>query len=1018
MRSVWKLVTLSLLALAAIPLSAQSQTGSVSGSVTDRASRQPLADASISVVGTVLAGRSGPDGRFRISGVPAGTFQVRANRLGYAAETRSVTVSAGQDASVDFTIGQTAVQIDEVVVTATGEEQRKRESGNATSVVQVTPDKLATKTTLQQLLTAQAPGVYVNSPGGTTGSASRIRIRGANSVSLSNEPLVIVDGVRANSDIAGTGTIGVGGQQSSRLNDINPDDIEAIEVIKGPAAAALYGTAASNGVLQIRTKRGRAGVTRWVAHSEAGTQDNQYTFPANYTQVGNRVSNGARLTGCTLDAQTRNVCTPNVDSLVSFNPLESYSPFITGYRTSNGLSVTGGADRATYFLSGVLDRDHGVVRPNFLDRASMRANVTSQLTNKITSQVFTNFLMSRLKFPQNDNNILGVVSSGLLGGAFDDLPTAACQAAGTCAHGYLAGQTPKDIYAINTQENVERFIGSTVTTWQALSWLTATFQGGVDFLDRRNKENLPSNTVFFNSSTVDGYRQANSAQLWTYTANTSLTGVRDIMSDLRSSTTAGVQFNRNVVQGVRAFGARPLAGTSSNAGTATRFSVGETNTDNRTLGALVSEQVAWRDRLFATLAARTDNNSAFGSNFGWVMYPAASLSWVISEEPFFPRLDALSSLRLRTAYGKSGQRPEFRDAITYFNEQTVTVNANDVAGVIVGGTGNPDLKPEVSGEFEIGFEAGLLHDRLSIDFTSYNKTTTNLLIAKPLPPSLGLTTTQFDNLGRSKNSGIEVQLNGRILEMENVLFEASLSASTNNNKLTRIGTLDDGVTKIPPIVINSIQRHVEGYPLGGYWGQHYTATDLDNNGIISRVNCPGQTAIAGGPACEMVLDTLSFIGNPLPKRDLSFNPRLTLFKVAEIGALVDYRGGFKQFNNTARFRCNFGNCQEAYDKTQPLWLQARNLGQAMGTDYGYVENGDFTKLREVTVSLLAPKSWATVAKANELRLTLAGRNLKTWTNYTGLDPEVNSTPTTLFSQSDFLTQPPLRVFSARLTASF
>ncbi|HJQ21855.1 MAG TPA: TonB-dependent receptor, partial [Gemmatimonadaceae bacterium] len=701
-----------------------------------------------------------------------------------------------------------------------------------------------------------------------------------------------------------------------------------------------------------------------------------------------------------------------------FNPLVAASPFNTGYRTSNGFNVTGGADRATYFISGDIDRDHGVVAPNFLDRASLRANMTGQLTSKVTTQVFTNFISSRLKFPQNDNNILGVISSGLLGSAFnDDTANAPCRATSTCSRGYLSGQTPQQIYAINTQENVERFIGSNVTTWQAMPWLTATGQFGVDFLDRRNNETLQPNTVFFNSSTVDGYRQRNSAQQWSYTANGSVTGVRDVTPEIRSSTTAGVQFARDVVQAERAFGAKLLGGTGSLQGTSARFSVGETNTDNRTLGGILQEQVAWRDRLFATVAARTDNNSAFGSNFGWVLYPAASLSWVVSEEGFFPRNDYVSSLRLRTAYGKSGQRPQFRDAITFYNVQTVTVAGTDVPGIIVGGTGNPDLKPEVSGEFEIGFEAGLFQDRFSLDFTSYNKKTTDLLIAKPLPPSLGLTTTQFDNLGASTNSGLELQLNGRVFNMENVGLEATLSASTNHNKLTDIGKLPDG-TQIPPIVINSLQRHVQGYPLGGYWATHYTYNDLNNDGIISRVNCPGQTQVAGGPACEFTLDTLSYIGNPLPTRDFSFNPRLTLFKVAELGALVDYRGGFKQFNNTARFRCNFGNCQEAYDKTQPLWLQARNIGQLMGTDYGYVEDASFTKLREVTLSLLAPKSWATVAHASEARLTLAGRNLATWTNYTGLDPEVNSTPTALFSQSDFLTQPPLRVFSARLSLAF
>jgi len=148
-------------------------------------------------------------------------------------------------------------------------------------------------------------------------------------------------------------------------------------------------------------------------------------------------------------------------------------------------------------------------------------------------------------------------------------------------------------------------------------------------------------------------------------------------------------------------------------------------------------------------------------------------------------------------------------------------------------------------------------------------------------------------------------------------------------------------------------------------------------------------------------------------------PRLTLFRnIVELGAIVDYRGGFNLYNNTARFRCNFGNCQEAYDPTAPLWLQARNLAQLMGSDAGYIEKADFTKLREVTLSFVAPRDWAKRARASEARLTFAGRNLKTWTDYTGFDPEVNSTPGASFSTSDFLTQPPLRVLSTRLTLTF
>jgi TonB-linked SusC/RagA family outer membrane protein len=1005
-------VLLSVLSILAAPLATQAQSGTISGQVFDRATRAPVAEAAVLVVGTVRNGRTNDEGRYRIVGVRPGTYLVRVTRLGYSAESMPVTVTAGSDAVMNFDIGQSAVRIDEVVVTATGESQRKRESGNIVSTVNVTPELLANTTTLSQMLTAKAPGVYVNSSGGTTGSASRIRIRGANSVSLTNEPLVLVDGVRANSDIAGTGTLGVGGQQSSRLNDINPDDIESVEIIKGPAAAALYGTAAANGVVQIRTKRGRAGGTRWSVYSEAGSQADVITYPANWARVdtSTATSLAARnlaFVACTLDGQTRGTCIPNaVDSLSSWNPLENASPFITGYRSSVGLSVSGGGEAATYFISGDVDRDQGVYEPNHLRRISVRGNLTSQLRNNVTTQLSTNYAASRLEFPQNDNNILGVVSSGLLGSAFDNAST----------RGYLSGQTPQEVFAIDTREHVERFIGSSLTTWQALSWLSGTFQAGVDFLDRRNKGTTPPNVVFFSPSTVEGSRNSNAAQLWTYTANGSMTGTRNFTSTLLSSTTVGVQFNREVVEGTQAFGAKLLAGTGSLQGTAARFAVAESNSDNRTLGALIQQQLAWNDRLFATLALRTDNNSAFGADFGWVKYPAASLSWVISEEAFFPKVEAISSLRLRTAYGQSGQRPQFRDAISFFNTQTVTTPAGDVPGIQVGGTGNTLLKPERSGEFEMGFELGLLRERISVDFTMYDKRTRDLLIAQPLPPSLGIATSQFRNLGESSNKGFEVQVFGQVAEVRNARLDLTIGASTNRNRLEKIGTLPTG-DPIPPVVFG-IQRHAEGFSLGGYWDEGYIFEDKNGDGIISRLNCPGQTAQRGGPECEILMQPLTYLGNPIPKFELSLNPRLTLMDRIEIGALFDHKAGFKQFNNTARFRCNFGNCQEAYDASVSLADQARNLAHLMASDAGYIEDSKYTKLRELTVSFTAPREWASRARAREMRLTLAGRNLKTWSNYSGFDPEVNSTPTAAFSTSDFLTQPPLRVFSARLTLGF
>jgi TonB-linked SusC/RagA family outer membrane protein len=1007
MSQVSRLLLQATLLAAVIPWQVRAQQpdqGTITGKIVEVNSQRPLSDVQVRVLGTQRGAITNDQGDYRIAGVALGSATLRAQRIGYAPVQQSVTVTAGAPVTANFVLSPTAIQIDEVVVTATGESQRKRESGNTIASVTPTTEQLATSTNIAEVLQASAPGVYVNSPGGTQGSANRIRIRGASSLSLSNEPLLIIDGVRASNEINGTGSVGVGGQTSSRLNDVNPDDIEAIEVIKGPAASALYGTAGANGVIQIRTKRGRSGKTKWQVFGESGQQRDVQSYPANFAQVGTTTA-GARTIGCTLDAQTRKVCTPKPDSLVSFNPLEQYSPYVTGQTGSVGASASGGGDVASYFVSADVDDDRGIFEPNKFRRWSTRVNVTSQFRDNVSAQISTAYVGSRLEFPQNDNNVLGILGGGLLGSAFDD----------PVGHGYITGQTVQDLYAIDVRENVERFIGSAPVVWQVNKWLTANATAGVDFFDRRNRQTIPPNKVNF-GSLLEGQRNANTANIWNYTTNGSLTGKFDIRPTLVSTTTAGVQFTREYIEGVRAQGAKLLGGTGSLEGASARFVVGETNTDNRTYGGLVSEQLAWRDRLFLTGAVRTDRNSAFGQDFGFVTYPAASLSYVISDESFFPKTDWLNSLRLRTAYGESGKQPNFRDAITYFNTQTVTVAGTDQPGITVGGTGNLDLKPEVSREVEGGFEAAFLNSRVGLEVTYYQKTSQDLLIARPLPPSLGLTQTQFDNLGESQNKGWELMLRGQILDLRNAKFDVTATYAGNKTKLTDIGRLPTG-DKISPIVFG-IQRHVEGYALGGYWDESIKFSDKNGDGIITRVNCPGQSQVAGGPACEMEIGALSYLGQPLPTREISISPRLQLFDWLQFTALIDHKAGNKAFNNTARFRCNFANCQAAYDQKAPLEDQAANLGQLMGTDAGYVEDAKFTKLREVAATLTAPRAWANRLRTDNLTLTLAGRNLATWTDYKGFDPEVNSQTASNFGTSDFLTQPPLRIWTARLTIGF
>lgn len=980
------------------------ENGTISGRVTDPTTNTPIPSAQVQVVGTNRGATTADDGRFRIANMRPGVYQVRVLRIGYQASTQSVTLGSGQSIDLTFALTPAAVTLDQVVTLATGETTRKREQGNVIGTLAPEPAQLASSGNMSQLLTGRVAGVDVATPGGTVGSSARLRIRGASSLSLSNDPLLIVDGIRVDND-ASSGTIGVGGQRPSRFNDINQEDIDKIDILKGPAAAALYGTAAANGVIQITTKHGRAGKTRFTVFGESGTIKNTTTFPRNFAQVGTTTA-GARTTNCNLDSQTRGLCTPNPDSLVSFSPLAQYSPFITGQRGAYGVSAVGGNDRINYYIGGNYDRQQGVFDANTDQRAGGRANLTAQLSDNWNVQLGTNYLADHLRLPQNDNDILGIVSSGVLGSAFDDsIPGKACARATGCAHGYLNGQIPQALEAVwQTRQDVQRFQNSLTSNYQPMSWLRASGTFGLDYLGRWDNELIPPASVFF-GSLPDGQRTSNPYSIYNYTAQGNISATWSPISTVTTTTTAGTQFNKVLVRGTQAFGAKLLGGTSSLAGTTARFSVNEVSTDNKTLGYFAAEEVGWRDRVFVNAALRNDKNSAFGQNFGSITYPSFGASWVVSDESFFPQTDIVSSLRLRAAHGKSGRQPNFRDAITFFNATTVTVSNADVPGIAIGGTGNVGLRPERSSEAELGFDLGLLARRINFEYTHYNKKTDDLLVAVPLAPSLGLSNSQFQNLGTVRNTGNEYTVGANVLDMRAVAFSFNVSASTNENKLLSLGFLPGTTTPVPPIIVNTQQKHVVGTPLGGYWQRPYTFSDVNGDGIIAR--------------SEITLgDTAVYLGNILPTRQLSFSPTITFFKMFRASALVDHKGGYKLFDNTRRFHCSFSTCQESFDKSMPLADQAAAVAIALGTDAGYIENAAFTKLRELSFTLVAPDQFAQRLGLANVDFTIAGQNLKTWTDYKGFDPETNAVAGANFSTQEFLTLPPSRTWTARINVTF
>jgi TonB-linked SusC/RagA family outer membrane protein len=1016
--------------LSFLPAALQAQSGTLTGRVTDRANGQPLPDVQVVIPGTAIGTRSGADGRFRLAGVPSGTVQVRALRIGYEAVTRSINVAAGSAASVDFTLRATATTLDQVVVTATGETQRRRESGVSTAKIDTSRVNMANVQNLSDVLSSRAAGVVVQQAGGTTGGSSRIRIRGSNSINLANDPLLIIDGVRVNNNPNST-SIGVGGQTPSRFNDINPEDIENIEVIKGPAAAALYGTAASNGVIQVTTKRGKAGRARWQTNAEYGTVREVGVYPHNYRQIGTSPT-GGRVTDCNLDNQVRGLCTAKPDSLLNILPLELLSPFRDGWREQYGMNVSGGSEVAQYYLGGDFEREEGVYSTNWIRKGNVRANVNAQVRPNVQVSANAGYTGSRLRLPQNDNNLFGAISGSLIGKAFDCHrpsevslfgPNDVTCGADSLSRGYRTANHPATrFFAVDTRQNVERLLGSLQANWQPVSWLNVIGVGGMDLVERWDNETLPKGAIeiFF----PNGYRTSNRAEIHTYSTNGSATATYGLLRDLRSVTTVGTQWNREVFARTDAYGEVLLPGTSSLNGTSSLFAVGESNSDIITLGYLATERLEWRDKVFLSAGIRADKNSNFGVNLPFVRYPSAQISWVVGEEPFFPKQNLVGSLRLRAAYGESGQRPDFRQADKFFNPVSVNVEGNEVSGITIGGAGNADLKPERTKESEFGFDAGILGDRVNVEFTKYSKQTNDALIGRRLAPSIGATATQLVNLGRVDNKGYEYLIDLKPVATDMFKLDVAFNGSVNDNKVVDLGK---GITPIIFGLGGDTQRHQSGYPLGAYFARKLVSfEDKNGDGIISRVNCPTyggviNPQIAGGPACEVVLsDTAVYLGNPLGRTELAITPSVTIAKWLNIRALFDHRGGLTLNNSTEYFRCSTSGtiCEGIETKNASLLEQAKAISTRMGTRGGYFEKADFWKLREVSVTVTAPTGITRALRASNAAFTIAGRNLKTWTDYTGIDPELNVSSASNFNTADFLTQPPVKYWVARLNLTF
>jgi hypothetical protein len=461
---------------------------------------------------------------------------------------------------------------------------------------------------------------------------------------------------------------------------------------------------------------------------------------------------------------------------------------------------------------------------------------------------------------------------------------------------------------------------------------------------------------------------------------------------LNLKTTLGTQYNNSRLDQNSA-GGTTLPPGAITAGQGATPSASEGFTIQKTWGLFVEEGAALRDRLFLTAAVRNDQNSAFGTQFHSVYYPKASMSWVISDEDFFPHnfiTNQISNLQLRLANGASGVQPGPTDALQTFTASSASIKATDAPTEQYQTLGNPNLKPERSVEWEGGFNSKLFNNRVQFDVTYYSKLTHDALIGAIIAPSLGTgATTQRQNIGSIKNAGLEVTLGGQVIDRKQFAFDFHFNTSLNANKVVSLGST--------PPQIGVTNWTVVGYPIGGIWAQPITGwNDKNGDGILTvdEVSIKTDTLF---DANHKVIGVGDFRGYAEPRYLTTFTGGIDLFNhKLRIQNLFDWRGGNKYYNNTERIRCTRPNCNGLFNPGASLQEQAMDVAAIYApqkTLDGYYQPGAFVKWRELTVTWDLPNKLLSRTGARNASLVFAARNLKLWTNYRGTDPESDYTAT-------------------------
>ncbi|NEU08711.1 SusC/RagA family TonB-linked outer membrane protein [Flavihumibacter sp. R14] len=1008
------LLSFIVMAISLLPFTSTAQV-TAAGTVTDAGTREPLPGVSVKVKGSLTGTATGANGTFSLTNVPQNAT-LEFSFLGY------VSQEARAASNMQISLREDFAKLDEVVITGLATSVKR--SNLANSVATISAEELTGTTvnqTLEGALNGKLAGANIVAASGAPGGGISVRLRGLTSVNSSTQPLYVVDGVfMDNSSISSglnavtiasrnSGSTSNQDNPSNRIADINPEDIESIEVLKGASAAAIYGSLAASGVIIITTKKGTTGKTK-----VSFTQDLGMAEASKLLGVRSWDENKIQQFYQTTDAAGNVTNQASVDAekgrfrdAVSQGHIYNYEEEMygnNGFLSTTSASVSGGSDKTKFFVSGLHLDEEGIIKNSGYVKSSVRANIDHTISNRFSVSMTTNYINSSTDRGLTNNDNAGV-SYGV---ALSSTPTYVDlhpNANGDYPRNRYGASNPletRDVFTNN--EEVNRFIGGlSLTSYLQQSTQSSTrliLRGGLDYYTLNTQAIFP-NTLQFQS---DG-NGTNGASIQGNTNNLNTNGSAYVVNNYTTAdsrfsftTSAGAtleNFDQNQVLNI----ATILITGQENLDQASAIRVDQFRAPRKNRGLFAQEEINFQDKIILTGGIRLDKSSDNANVNDYEAFPKVSLAVNLGNFDFW-KSESINLFKVRAAYGESGNFPPFGAKYTSFSPS----NIGGVGGTLIGVTnpagftqlGNSNINQERQKEFETGFDLGFLDGKIAFDATYYNRNGEELIFAQNIPSSSGFVQ-RIVNGGTLRNRGVEIGLVASPFNSTNFKWNSRTNFWLNRSKVTQLD--------IPPFNIGGFGNSIGTFRIE----EGSSATQIVG---IDDTNGDGTS------------DGVFVLGNSEPDFQIGFSNDFTLFKDFNLSFMLHWKSGGQNVNLT-EFLTDLGGTSPDYDDIDPatgLNQAAIRLNAGGVTARQYVQDSNYFRLREAGLYYNIPA--ATLKRAfgsvvEGIKLGVSGTNLFVITPYKSYDPEVSNFGAAGFSTAVEVTPyPAARRLFFHLTANF